>query len=140
MAGRGAGFASAWSKSEIKSPPLLYREEQSSMKKLIAGVLVAAWLIGVATPSAASATETYTIPMTACAIIGVPDEDCDPYDIDIDFEIDDDGDINIDITICPLKEKRTTITTVVVETEDGTEITTETTVECDYGDRESEEQ
>ena len=110
------------------------------MKKLIAGVLVAAWLVAVATPSAVSATETYTIPMTPCAIIGVPDEDCDPYDIDIDFEFDDDGDINIDITICPLKEKRTTITTVVVETENGTEITTETTVECDYGDCEGEEE
>lgn len=105
------------------------------MKRLTTPILVVAWLLAAfAAPPVASAAELSDATTMTCAVPGVQDEDdCDEFDFDFDIDFNEDGDIEIDITICKIKEKRTTITTVVVETDEGTEITTTTVVECDYG-------
>ena len=104
------------------------------MKKLPSLILAAAWLLVAANPPVVSAAELPGTPLAECSVAGVQEEDeCDEHDFDWDFDITEEGDIEVNILFCELKEKRTTITTVVVETDEGTEITTETVVECDYG-------
>lgn len=103
------------------------------MKKLASLILTGALLV-VATPPIVSATSVLGTPLAVCAVANVQEEEeCDEWDSDFDFDITEEGDIEINVLFCELKEKRTTITTVVVETDEGTEITTETVVECDYG-------
>ena len=105
-----------------------------TIKKLASLILAVAWLLVATIPPVVSVTEVPGTPLAECPVVGVQEEEqCDEYDLDFDFDITEEGDIEINILFCELKEKRTTITTVVVETDEGTEITTGTVVECDYG-------
>ncbi|MDE0605295.1 MAG: hypothetical protein F4Z31_04405 [Gemmatimonadetes bacterium] len=106
------------------------------MKKFISAVLVAAWLTTFTTPRVASAAMAPPIPMTACALAAIPDDDpeCDKYLADVDVDVNDEGDIHIDITLCKLKKQTRVTVTIEVETDEGTESVEVTILQCEYGD------